>query len=280
MIDIMYSLNDKYFRLLYLSVMSLVKNTKEDIRIHIFSMDCKNNKRSFSCIKETQRKYLEEQIKKFNVNNEVVLHDVTNLYLNLFTSKFANSNTSFSPYSMIRLLVCDIKEITVDKIIYLDCDTMLCKDIKEFYDVDISNYEFAATRDIVGHHFFGNRYCNSGTLYFNLKKARETKLFEKCIKFVKTKHSFMPDQDALNKKAKYKLVLKDYRFNEQRDIKEETVIKHFCNIPHFFPIIKITKIKQDQIDDVHNVLKIHNFDDIYEMYLKEKENHKDIFMVD
>ena len=54
------------------------------------------------------------------------------------------------------------------------------------------------------------------------------------------------------------------KFNEQRTIKEDTVIKHFCKGIKFYLFIpRVYNYNQWQRDKVHKKLKIHDFDDIY-----------------
>jgi len=88
---------------------------------------------------------------------------------------------------------------------------------------------------------------------------------------VNKKKMIMPDQSALNKHGKKKFL--PFRFNEQRKIKEDTVVKHFCKgIVFFLPFgFHIYNIKLWQIDDVHKRLKITYFDDIYEEFAEIKK---------
>ena len=66
--------------------------------------------------------------------------------------------------------------------------------------------------DHYGKWFFRNNifkidYINSGVLLINLQLIKETRLFEKCRKMCKEKELLLPDQHALNKLAKNKLIL-------------------------------------------------------------------------
>ena len=75
----------------------------------------------------------------------------------------------------------------------------------------------------------------------------------------------MPDQTALNLYAKRKYLKR--KFNEQRKIKKDTVVKHFCEaIKFYFPFwLHVYNIKQWNRDRMHNELKITMFDDLYEI---------------
>ena len=143
---------------------------------------------------------------------------------------------------------------------------MCRRDIKELWDVDINDYEFAAALDFMGKKWINKNYCNAGVLYINLKKVKETGLWTKARQRVHDKTMAMPDQSALHDLATFKLVLPD-KFNEQRTIKEDTVIKHFCKGIKFYLFIpRVYNYKQWQRDKVHKKLKIHDFDDIYDDY--------------
>ena len=72
----------------------------------------------------------------------------------------------------------------VDKIIYLDIDTLVHKDLFRLYNINMGKYYYmgAPGVDLVRINFNGTRnFINSGVLLINLKKLREihsTKLFE------------------------------------------------------------------------------------------------------
>ena len=57
----------------------------------------------------------------------------------------------------------------------------------------------------------------------------------------------------------------EYRFNEQRNVKPNTVVKHFCKGIRWFPF-KVYNVKQWEIEKVQNYLKIHEFDEDFAIY--------------
>ena len=111
----------------------------------------------------------------------------------------------------------------------------------------------------------------------NLKQMRQDNLLEKCRNMVNKTRMLMPDQTALNKYGKKKYL--PFKFNEQRKIKADTVIKHFCKgIVFFLPFgFHIYNIKQWQRNKVHESLKIFMFDDIYAEVDKLKEKYPNCF---
>lgn len=264
-IPIVYSGNKRIYEGLVLSALSVACRSFRPVRIYVLTMELTDVNERYTAITEEQVNKLDKALKTVNSENEAIRIDVSEVFRReLLNGK--NTDTNFTPYTLLRLLL-DFYDMP-DRVIYLDIDTMCCSDICQLYDINIEDYEFAAALDKVGHIYVRPKYCNAGVLYMNIKRMRETGLFVRAREKVNNKKLFMPDQSALNFLCKSKMIL-PYRFNEQRKIKEDTVIKHFCRYFKWFgPFFKLKNIKQWERDNVHNVLKIHDFDYIYELYDK------------
>lgn len=110
-----------------------------------------------------------------------------------------------------------------------------------------------------------------GMLLLNLKKIKETKLFEKARIMLKEKKLIFADQDAIYWNTEKKLILPRI-YNEQAKFnKEDTVICHFCKRLLLKPYPHTQNFKQWNIKQVHEILKCHEFDDDLNEYLKWKE---------
>lgn len=274
MIHIAYSGNSKVFKGLLLSAMSIVKHYKKPVTIHILTMDLSDQNPSYTPISEKQVALLQDILKQTNPENQVKLHDVTNFYKQELTGK--NKKTEYTPYTLIRLLIDKIDDMP-DKVAYLDTDTMVTNDISELYNIDIENYEFAAALDYMGKFWIAKDYFNAGVILINIKHSKETDLFAKCRDLVNKKWLKMPDQSALYRN-KTNILYIDGKFNEQRNIKPNTVVKHFNKGIKYFPFFHIYNIKQWEIDKVHKKFKIHDFDDIYEQYAKLLETQSELIL--
>ena len=80
----------------------------------------------------------------------------------------------------------------------------------------------------------------------------------------------LPDQAALNKAIK-KRKLMPRKFNEQGERpRKDTVLHHFSNNFKFFPYFRVQKVKPFEVEKIHQVLKITEYDDILDKY-KELE---------
>ena len=262
-VPVCYCGNRRIFGGIFMSVLSILKHTDVALDIILLTMDLSDENPLYLPFSEEQRALMEKTVKGKNPDSRVRIIDVTDLQKEHF-AKGKNNKNAYTPYASIRLFL-DLLDVP-DKIVYLDADIMCCSNIEEYYDIDVSEHEFAATLDVVGHNFFPYEYCNSGVLLLNIPKIRETGLFVKARKKVCKSWMLMPDQSALNFQCTAKLVL-PYRFNEQRAIKEDTVFKHFCmGFKRRGIIITSYNYKQWHRTEVHEKLGIYDFDDIYEQF--------------
>lgn len=275
MINICYSGNKKIFEGLLLAVLSLAKTTKEELKVHILTMDLHEENPNFLPFSDEQIELLDKILKEKNKDSQAIKIDVTKQYIEQLRDG-KNHHNGYTPYATLRLLL-DLVPNIPDKMIYMDIDTMCVSDIKQLDDVDINGYDFGATKDYMGRFWIHRHYCNSGVMTMNLKQIKENGLFVKCRKKVNKTKMLMPDQTALNKYGKKKYL--PFKFNEQRKIKKDTVVKHFCKgIVFFLPFgFHIYNIKQWQRDKVHKSLKIFCFDDLYERVDNLKKEYPNCF---
>lgn len=276
MINVVYIGNSKMFDQVFLNVISILRRTKEIVNFRFLTMDFSFIKSSYLPFSSERATYLDNYVKTYNPQNSFSAINVEKYYTKYFINN-KNTKSSYSPYIVLRLLLDVIPDIP-DKILYLDCDTMASGDINELYSMDISTYEYAATLDFLGKTWINKNYVNSGVLLLNIKMIKETKLFEVARKQICDKWMKFPDQTPLNENFKSRLVFRDtFRFNEQRGVKKDTIIKHFCQGIKWLPFFYVYNIKQDNEEKVHRVLHIDAFDEDYKIYnaLKEQLNKTD-----
>jgi len=264
--------NNKVKDDLLILILSIIKTIDEPVEIHFLTGDFSFLNPDYIPLKEENISYYKKILKEKNNESDFKVHDISSLVIeDLRKSK--NKKTVYSPYSFIRLYITQLLEFT-RKILYLDTDVIICKDIKDLYETDISKYEFAACLDYYGRHWINKRYCNSGVMLINLDLCRERKLFERCLEKIKTKRMFMPDQSSLNKLVKDKLILDDKYNNQSPKQKEigDIVIRHFSKKIFYFPYFRTANIKPHMVDKVHKVLKFYEHDDILNEYLERKKD--------
>ncbi len=263
MINLMFCGNDKIYDGLLISLLSIVKYSKEPLNINVITVDLSDIDEKYTPITEEHRVELERVIKRANSQSEIKVIDISKQFREeMMEGK--NMKTHYTPYIFLRLFADKIKELP-DKLLYMDIDIVCYDDIAKIYNTDVLNYEFAAVKDYYGKWFIDFNYMNSGVLLMNLKKLKETNALSKCRQMCLEKKMLLPDQTALNKCCKFKMLL-PRKYNEQKKRTEDTVVRHFSMTMKFIPYFKTINIKPWHIDQVHDVYKIYDYEDIIEEY--------------
>lgn len=171
--DLVYASDDKFTEVLGISMISLLENNAgENIGVYILDEG----------ISAANKAVLTRIADKYSA--KIFFVDVKNM-LDPNMKQCRGSLSTFSRLYLDKLLPQNI-----EKIIYLDCDTLILKSLKDFYATDVSGYFFAGVNDCVsrshikavGLNDTGN-YMNAGVLLINLEKWREENASEKFIDF-------------------------------------------------------------------------------------------------
>ena len=255
------------------SILSLLKNNIEPVDIYILTIKYEG----VEPFEEKTAVFLDKLVREKNLKNSVKLIDATDIFVKNLPSK--NMGSYFTPCSMLRLYIDKVPEIKkLDRILYLDYDVVCRKDLSEFYHTDMEGIEAAGVLDIYGRRFyryhglFKQDYMNSGVMLFNMKECLKTGMFEKAVRLCGKRWMMLADQEALNKSISSRKLM-PARFNDQNERPSpDTVLHHFSNNFKFWPYFRVQKVKPFEIEKVHKILKIYDYDDVYEEYNKYKEN--------
>ena len=270
--NILLSGNEKVFDGALTELISITNKTKENINCYIFTMELTRVKPEYAAIKDEQIEFLNEVIKRKNQNKKIIKVDVNDLYEKEYRN-CKNENAYCTPYTLLRLLADLLPEVP-DKLLYLDIDMMAGGDISELYNIDISDYEYAAVKEKYGSVLLYPDYINAGMLLLNMKKIKETGLLKKARELIKNKKMLFADQDAIYKATSKKLLI-PRKFNEQSKFnRKDTIICHFCKRLLLWPYPRTENFKQWQIEEVHKVLKCHAFDQDLNEYLELKKEYE------
>lgn len=227
-IPIFFAVDDEYTPFLAVTLQSLVDNSslKNEYQIKILHTNISIENK--------------EKIKKFGRENISIEFVDLNYYIErvkdkLYTRDYYTKTTYF------RLFIPNLYP-QYDKVIYLDSDVILLKDVAELYNVEIGNNLIAAVPDdiiqsnevfqeyvekVVGVASYKN-YFNAGVLVMNLDELRKFNFQEKFMYLLGTvKFLVVQDQDYLNRLCKGRVTLLDYGWNRMplgnNKIKEEDI---------------------------------------------------------
>ena len=207
-IDIAYASNDNYVLPLCCAIKSLlvnIQNAEIFVRVHVL---CSN---TLSYTNRDLIKTIEDK------NSEINFIQVDE---NIFSKFHLEKNSHITRETYYRYLLPDLIKNT-DKVLYLDCDTVVLNDISEIFSMNIEDYYIAGVSDFSEMAFKKrlslNKYCNAGVLLFNLKKMRKENMSEKLIEYTLEHSNTIPfqDQDVINIIFQDGIMMLDKKWNVQ-----------------------------------------------------------------
>lgn len=190
--------DNNYVSLLTISIVSFLVNNQNDFdEINIFILD--------DGITESNKNKINYILKDYNCNISFIkTKKIEELDFKVLSLERAEI-PSLTTYA--RLFIPSLLPDDVDKVLYLDCDSIIVDSFKELWQEDISDYYCAAVRDCSNTSFMealgiprGEKYFNAGVLFINLKKWREDNVEDKFIDFLTNNQHryYQHDQGVLN----------------------------------------------------------------------------------
>ena len=161
------SLNDNYTYPIMVSLTSILINKKKTTFIN-FHLIIDNNVKK-------ENIYKISSLKKLSKDSKLIFHNVKNNFDGFIIKRFDMSVATFYR-AIIGELIKDI-----DKIIYLDGDTLTYGDLTEMYNLDMTDLYFRGIREYRPNMKYTNvtRYICAGVMLMNLNLIRKYKVFEK-----------------------------------------------------------------------------------------------------
>ena len=139
----------------------------------------------------------------------------------------------------------------LDKVIYLDCDLVVCKDLKSLWETDVNDVAVAMAPDLLcqdketlSRLGINNNYLNSGVIVMNLDYWRKHDVQNKLLSYIINKGNELKynDQDALN------AILQDER--RQLPVKYNVTPYYFKRNLDNYPKEMHEEIRDARIDPV------------------------------
>lgn len=211
-INVTFSFDDNYCQHAAALIMSILDNASEEdfYNFYIFYSE--------SGLSKSNRKRLKKLFKKYECN--LIFKIINNKKERLF-EKFKDFIDHIgSKAALYRLISFD--EIPEKKIIYLDVDTIVKKNLGNLYKKKLGTNIIGAIPDYILGKKKGRDYLNSGVILINLEKWKKEDCSEKCLKMIKNRKFKYLDQDALNKIFKNNWKGLPLEYNRQKILFEYT----------------------------------------------------------
>ena len=192
---IVYASDDKFAEILGVSIVSLYENNRDWEDIIVYILDSGITKDNKNRLMSVSRKYQ---------RSDVIFIPAENISKKL-SIDVATDRGSLSQYA--RLFISSDLPKELERILYLDCDTIINKSIKELWNLDLQGKTIGALMDAFSKYYRINidlesndTMFNSGVMLIDLNKWKEQDVEERILKFIVKKQGRIQqgDQGALN----------------------------------------------------------------------------------
>jgi len=206
---IVYASDRNFAKILGVSVVSLFENNVgSTIKLHILDSGIGvDGREKIENVCQLYGQEIPQWITVENIQNE----------LNISVVADRGSMSQFA-----RIFVSRHIDESIDRILYLDCDTIIRKPIKDLWNTDLKGKTIAVLNDAFSKYYRANIdlapddiMFNSGVMLIDLKKWREQNVERYVLDFIRQKKGFVEkgDQGALNAVLSHDCVLFDPKYN-------------------------------------------------------------------
>lgn len=113
-------------------------------------------------------------------------------------------------------LPCLISDfVEEDKVLYLDCDLVVTRDLSSLFDVELGDYPLAAVKDLGAQVYFNEHGFNAGVLLINNRLWKQEEVRKQLIEMTNELHDKVAqdDQSILNLLFKDRWLALDFKYN-------------------------------------------------------------------
>lgn len=204
-INLCFITDDYYAMPTCVTISSILKSKKQSTicNVYILCKDVSENKKN---------KFLE-------LDSESLFIKIIDMNGKEDFSKYKKEGIPATPTAMYKFFIPEILK-DLDKVLYLDGDIIVQKDLEELYNCDIGSNYIGAVKDTNGldYHSLRNsnyKYFNSGVMVMNLKKMRQDDMPQKLLEYRKNGYNKLMDQDTFNFVLKGNVLLLPFEYNTQ-----------------------------------------------------------------
>lgn len=216
-----------------------------ELKIHIFDGGISTkSKETIQCLK---LKYQNMSFMFYEMTEEIIS--------NLLGGEIGQDR-SLSTYA--RLFIPEI--IMDERAIYFDVDAIVLKDLREFYQIDLTNFAIAGVRDtnpIVRHRNVGlddqDTYINAGVILWNLDICRKIGFIKQCKDFIKYHNGNVDAMDqgtingVLGKQGLIKVIHPKYNtFTSLFQLNRDSVLRIY-GLPDYYSNEEIEEAVADPV---------------------------------
>ncbi|MBR0031099.1 MAG: glycosyltransferase family 8 protein [Treponema sp.] len=217
MYNVIYACNDAYAKLAGISIISLLKNNPDSM-FRVFLMSDKVCAENIGKLKSIENDFSNLSEIVF-VDSEVIVSDIKNYVKGYDNSTDALSGGGYTAYT--RLFFEKFVPDDAERIVYIDCDTLVAGNITELFSFDMGGNPVAMSYDCTNAKYKrvinmpnDSPYFNSGVLVLDTKKWKEGECLRLILEEIHKGVSYpFVDQDFLNICLRGKIAKYSFRYN-------------------------------------------------------------------
>lgn len=211
-LNVVYHSSDLFAPVLATSLASLFENNKsfEQIHVYIFEYPMKDeNKTKLNLLAE-----------KYGRNLHYLIMPDINKVENLGLAGVKHEGWFF--YSYMKLFLDDLLPRSVERVLYLDSDTLVVDDLTELWELDLQGHPAAGVIDCFSEKYYqvfrlsdGAYYCNSGMILEDLNAWREKRIGDKIRDYCKACNGYVyfMEQTAFNAGTQNDILILHPKYN-------------------------------------------------------------------
>ena len=246
-LDICMASDDNFAIHLGISIISIMENNDSDI-INVHILNDRISQNNINHLKAIENKYSSLNIIFYDINQYFSENDVNYIFKETLKDNDFFNLLGISTFS--RLFLEDIIPEEIEKILYLDCDTVVLNDLNELFNINLGDNFIAGVIDIMANinksFYKGEKkdtpFVNAGVLLINLKKWREIKFSQLSLDLINEypDKGFLNDQNIINILCGENVILMDPKFNTMSEFfyvdykKNLKINEHFSSVERFY----------------------------------------------
>lgn len=172
---------------------------------------------------------IEDDTFPYAVHRDVEVINISKDLEKWFVPGSPNWNSNWTHIGLVRSALAKVFP-DLDKILSIDCDTVVLEDVSELWEIPIDDYYVAGVREPSLSLATHNLYINAGVTMWNLKKLREDGIDDKMIDDLNRNGRSFVSQDVLNVFCKDHIleISGKYNVSEYTEKSLEKKILHFA----------------------------------------------------
>lgn len=212
MMNVVFHSSDYFSPVLSVSMVSILENNRDLDKISFYVIENK--------ITEEHKQMLKAMVDSYT-NGQLIFIPMPDINKNFNLGlKMIKSIWLFDSYC--RLFLGTILPKSVERVLYLDCDTLCHGSLQEFYNTDLKGYCCAGVADCLSEKYYKlfdmgecSRYCNSGMVLFDLNVWRKDKMEDMVARYVREKNGyvFFMEQSVMNIVLQNRIKIMHPKFN-------------------------------------------------------------------